>query len=103
MTELEELLEQKKALEMKIRMLRTEGAVWSDTGIKLDKAQARKGYASVGWYIGIRERDKYGHYKERGSHLRVITMPTREEAIALLPGLIADLQAFYELLQKGDD
>lgn len=97
MTELEQLVAQKRELEEKIRALMDEGTVLGERGIKL----AKKRGENAPWYIGVRSRDAYGTYERIGTHLRVIEADSRDWVIAQLPQLIADLQNLYDKIQRG--
>ena len=100
MTELEELIEQKRAIEDKIKALKNDGTIIHN-GIKLVKEKENKDHFDGvlgGWRIGIRLRNRYN--TGSGGFLYVIAARTQEEAIEKLECLIADLNEFHDAVLK---
>lgn len=102
MTELEELIEQKRAIEDRIKELKNDGTI-IHKGIKLAKEKDSKdNYDGTfgGWRIGIRTRNKYN--TDSSGFGRVIEAKTREETIEKLACLIEDLKEFYDMALKKE-
>lgn len=106
MTELEELMAQKKELEAKIRELRTDGVVMTD-GAALVKTRS-KSNPNGAWRIRLLPREEslcgWKRAQFRSSAVNVVIGSTdRAEVIAQLPLVIADLQELQEKLQNEAD
>lgn len=93
MTELEELMAQKREIEEKIKRAKNKGVVIT-TGAKLD-VQHYPTAKPDDWYISVAVRP-FNTIKWRG----VIRGESREEVIAQLPLVIADLQELQDKLQN---
>lgn len=111
MTELEELIEQKRAIEDRIKELKNDGTI-IHKGIKLAKDKKNKdtydgtigstfNNAFGGWRIGIRTRNK--HNTNSSGFARVVEGKTREETIEKLACLIEDLKEFYDMALKKEE
>lgn len=97
MTEIEELLAQKKEIEAKIKAAKNKGVVEVE-GAKIDVQHLTGGLDE--WVIMV---------EAKGTHLNsnrwrgLIRSRSRAEAIASLPGLIASLQALQEKIEEDDN
>ena len=92
MTEIEELLAQKKEIEAKIRAAKNKGVVEVD-GAKVDVQHFSYGHDE--WYIAVAAK---GLHENSNRWRGVIRSRSRAETIAALPNLIASLQELQERL-----
>ena len=101
---LQELMEQKKALEREIRILKKQTTQCGC--VKLDKDHFATGKADE-WYIAVWNEyydDFYKKHKgENGRWRSIIRNPDKKIVIAKIDDVIADLQGLKEQLKENEE
>lgn len=97
MTELEQLIEDKKRIEKRIRELKNTDIVANDIKFKSESFTNRR----LNWKLIIKTRHM-SKTSEMDSWKTVISGFDREDVIEEIPNLIADLQTIYKTIREKD-
>lgn len=105
MSELERLKKEKEALERRIQMLTT-GSVFMDN-VKLDVIHT-PGLQQGKWAVSFRyhhivRRGRQGIHEDRDKWVPLFNCETREEAVLMIPKLVAEMNELYEEASNGTD
>ena len=97
MTELEQLIEDKKRIEKRIRELKNTDIVANDIKFKSESFPNRR----LNWKLIIKTR-YMNKTSEIDSWRTVISGFDREDVIEEIPNLVADLQTIYKTIREKD-
>lgn len=97
MSELQDLINQKREIEKRIKQLKNASVFYGCTKIDIDHYHTSR---PDEWYIAVKVS---GVYEDEQSRYRsIIRGHTRQECIDKIPTIIKDLQVLYDKLKENE-